>query len=134
MAKDKREEASEVKVWVDKEYVDKLIREREEGMKNEPLKYMRFIIDRKKRQGEKGLEEDKSKLNLYEESALGKEERLFKLTHAIRNGRVKTIQDAEKLLLVKKSTVLKYLKELKMALYDKETEKFIDYSKEDVDK
>ena len=58
--------------------------------------------------------------------SLERENRIFKLKYAIESGRVKTIQDATRLLesgafIVSKSTIISYLRDLKEQLIDEDT-------------
>ena len=57
-------------------------------------------------------------------SALGRDERLFRLKVAIDQGNVKTFQSARKYMLVSEKTLLSYLKDLDIALYDPDKESF----------
>lgn len=62
---------------------------------------------------------------LGNESALGKDERLFKLRVGIENGRFVTVKSAMVELQLSKATIVKYARELNLPLLDTDTGKWL---------
>ena len=58
-------------------------------------------------------------------SAMGKDERKFKLNSLIKTGECKTLKSASKLIGVSETTIIKYLKELNIQLYDTSKRKYV---------
>lgn len=67
-------------------------------------------------------------------SSMGKDERKFKLNSLINDGKCKTLESASKLIGVSEKTIITYLKEMNIQMYDASKEKFVGSNKKDAKK